>query len=244
MAFRPLLRQRAAVPAMAAAVSAGLILYPNSVAYAEEPLSDDTILSRKPIYDDTPLSHDPTPRPSEPSTPTDYRPTPTDRLAGQIKYARLAFYGQATKAEDAVNDALTKTLSLEHSFTSTIRGLAPPKGSNEKLLPGAIYVLVASMAGSIVTRNRNILLRGTVPVLVGLGVAKAVIPVTMGNVGELVWKYEKRFPAVADAHLKTRARVEKFIDTGKAHTQMSFYRVQDTVAEAREKMEDWVKKGK
>ncbi|KAF2813891.1 uncharacterized protein BDZ99DRAFT_473039 [Mytilinidion resinicola] len=230
---------------MAAAVSAGLMLSSTRNAHAEEPLSDDTRLARKPIYDDTPLSHDPTPTPSDPSTPSqDYRPTPTDRLAGQIKHARLAFYGQATKAEDAVNNALTKTLDLEHSFTSTIRGLAPPKESSEKLLPGAIYVLVASMAGSIVTRNRNILLRGTVPVFVGLGVAQAVIPITMGNVGELVWRYEKRFPAVADAHLKTRARIEKFIDTGKAHTQMSFYRVQDTVSEAREKMEDWVKKGK
>jgi organizing structure protein 2 len=143
-----------------------------------------------------------------------------------------------------VNSALTKTLDLEHSFTSTVRGLAPPKQSNEKLLPGAIYVLVASMAGSIVTRNRNILLRGTVPVLVGLGVAHAVIPITMQNVGNLVWKYEERFPVIADTHLRTRARVEKFIETGKAHTQMSFGMLQDKVSDTREKMEDWVKKGK
>ncbi|PSN62842.1 hypothetical protein BS50DRAFT_560673 [Corynespora cassiicola Philippines] len=250
MAFRPLLRQRAVVPAVAAVVGSSMFMAPRTL-HAEEPF--DASSNRKPIYDDTPLDSV-TPIPTTPPTPStpssspdeqsSYRPTPTDRLAVQIGHARLALYHQATRAESRVNAALTETLRLEHSFTSTIRSLAPPKESGEKVFPGALYVLVASMAGSIVTRNRNILLRASAPVAIGVGAAYAVLPITMRNVGDLVWSYEERYPAVAEAHLKTRARVSKFLETGKAHSQMTVGMVQDKVGEVREGLDDWFRKGK
>ena len=218
-------------------------------------------LNRKPIYDDLPLaSTAPTPvlAPGQNQPPTSpvpssppsaspsepYRPTPTDRLAVHIGNARLALHKQATRAETAVDNALTETLRLEHSFTSTIRGLAPPKESGEKIFPSALYVLVASMAGSIVTRNRNILLRATIPAAIGIGAAYAVLPITMHNVGDLAWTYEERYPALAEAHLASKARVQRFIETGKAHSAMTVGMVTDKFGETREKMEDWVKKGK
>lgn len=206
-------------------------------------------LNRKPIYDDAPLDTTaPAPtEPAAPSTPTSdapYRPTPTDRLAVQIGQARLALHQQAVRAEDGVNNALTETLRLEHSFTSTIRSLAPPKESNERVFPGVLYVLVASMAGSIITRNRNILLRATVPAAIGIGAAYAVLPLTMQNVGDLAWTYEKRYPVLADAHLRAKERVTSIWQTGKAHSAMSVGMIQDKVAETRSSMEDWVKKGR
>lgn len=206
-------------------------------------------LNRKPIYDDTPLDTTlPTPtKPAAPSTSspsTPYRPSPTDRLAVQIGYARLALYKQATRAEDSVNNALTETLRLEHSFTSTIRSLAPSKETGEKVFPGALYVLVATMAGSIISRNRNILLRATVPAAIGLTTAYAVLPVTMKNVGDLVWTYEERYPVLADTHLRTKERITQFWETGKAHSAMTVGMVQDKISGTREHVEDWVKKGK
>ena len=156
----------------------------------------------------------------------------------------MALYRQSTRAEDFVNDALTSTLRLEHSFTSTIRSLAPPKESGEKVLPGGLYVLVATMAGSIITRNRNILLRATVPAAIGIGAACAVLPITTRNVGDLVWTYEERYPALAEAHLATKTRVQRFWETGKAHSAVTVGMVQDKVGETRERLEDWVKKGK
>lgn len=182
--------------------------------------------------------------PTTPSTSTPYRPTPTDRLAVRIGQARLALHKQATRAEDGINNALTETLRLEHSFTSTIRSLAPSKETGEKVFPGALYVLVASMAGSIISRNRNILLRASVPAAIGLTTAYAVLPVTMKNVGDLVWSYEKEYPVLADQHLRVKERITHIWETGKAHTAMSVGMVQDKVAGTRENMEDWVKKGK
>ncbi|EUC48446.1 hypothetical protein COCMIDRAFT_87353 [Bipolaris oryzae ATCC 44560] len=247
MAFRPLLRQRAVVPAMAA-LSATTIFAPRSV-YAEERQEDYS--NRKPIYDDIPIDATaptapslPAPSRSAPSEEPVYRPTPTDRLAVQIGRARMALYEQAVRGEKAVDNALTETLRLEHSFTSTIRSLAPPKESGEKVLPGALYVLVASMAGSIVTRNRNILLRASVPLAVGITAANVVLPITSKNVGDLIWTYEERYPVVADTHLRMKKRILQFVETGKAHAQGTVGAVEGKLADTRESLEDWVKKGR
>ncbi|KAG9539299.1 hypothetical protein KCU79_g19686, partial [Aureobasidium melanogenum] len=201
MAFQPLLRHRAAP--VAALTMASLALYPQRTAYAEE-LTHHT---RKPIYD-TPLEATPSPAAihattlnPEPVTPPvrdnqsqstkvtaetvaarvlgqPATPTPTQRLAEQIKRARVFLHAQAVKAEDNIDAGLTKALNLEHSFVSTVQSLAPPRESGERLLPGGVYVLVAAMAGSIIARNRNILLRGIVPVATGVGASYAVLPIT------------------------------------------------------------------
>ena len=139
---------------------------------------------------------------------------------------------------------MTRLLRLEHSFTSTIASLAPPKESGERLLPNGLYVLVAAMAGSILTRNRNILIRATVPPPVGLGAAYTVLPFTMRNVGDLVWSYEERYPPIRDTHLRVRDRISRFVETGKAHSQMGAAMAEEKVGDVRAAVEDWVKKGK
>jgi len=173
-----------------------------------------------------------------------YRPTPTDRLAVQIGHARMALYRQAVRSEKAVDNALTQTLRLEHSFTSTVRSLAPPRESGEKIFPGALYVLVASMTGSIITRNRNILLRASVPLAVGITAANVVLPITSKNVGDLIWTYEEKYPVLADAHLRTRQRIDDFIETGKAHAGMGIGMVEGKLHDTKDGLEDWVRKGR
>lgn len=129
-------------------------------------------------------------------------------------------------------------------MSSTIRSLAPPKESNEKLLPGGIYVLVASMAGSIIARNRNIAIRFITPIITGIVTANYVIPRTTENVGNLIWKYESRFPVVRDQHLRIREGVKHFIETGKAHTEMGLAMAEEKVTGAAESVQEWVKKGR
>ncbi|EAA35355.1 hypothetical protein GE21DRAFT_375 [Neurospora crassa] len=178
------------------------------------------------------------------STNTPRGPTPTDRLAAQIRRARLFLYKQACVAEDAVNAGMSRAFDLEHSFTSTVAGLAPPRESGERLMPGLIYVLVSGMAGSIVARNRNVVLRGATPLAFGLGAAWVVLPVTMNNVSSLVWKYEQKFPAVADAHIRTREGIEKGIYMAKVHAEIAQHKVDEAVTSVRETVEGWVRKGK
>lgn len=111
-------------------------------------------------------------------------------------------------------------------------------------MPGSIYVLVAAMTGSIVARNRNILLRASLPLAVGVGAGWVVLPVTMRNVSELLWRYEKRFPAVAELHLRTRGGLEKAWETVRVQSKQAAHKVDEKVGEGRDVVEGWVRKGR
>ena len=173
-------------------------------------------------------------------------PTPTDRLAAEIGRARLFLHAQAVRAEDGVNGALERAFGLERTFTSTVASLAPPRESGERLLPGLCYVLVASMAGSIVARNRGFLLRASAPLALGLGVGYLALPVTMRNVGDLLWRFEveRLPPAVAEAHLAAREGVQRSYSFAAVHARLGRSYVDDKVRAARDVVEDWVKQGK
>ncbi|PVH89399.1 mitochondrial protein-like protein [Cadophora sp. DSE1049] len=241
MASRILLRQRVA-PAATGAVIAGIALFPKTALHAEAPEGSN------PIYDDYELPAAPTkslPSPEPTSEPTkSASPTPTDRLAVQVRKTRLFLYDHVAAAENKVNELMDSALHLEESFTSTVASLAPSPQSGEKLMPGTLYVLVAAMTGSIVSRNRNIVLRGAIPLAVGIGAGWVVLPVTMRNVSDLLWKYEQRFPAVADGHIRTREGIEKAWRMARIHTQQAVNIVDDKVSGGRAVVEDWVKKGK
>jgi organizing structure protein 2 len=218
-------------------------------------------MQRKPIYDDDVETPSEKPAssslqqliPSNPFTESASSsveeskprgPTPTDRLAQQIGKARLFLYRHATNAEDAVNRTVDSAFHLEESFTRTITSLAPPRESHEKLMPGAIYVLVASMAGSIISRNRNIILRAATPLALGIGAGWVVLPITMRNVSDLAWKYEQRVPAVAETHLKIRESLRQGASFAKVHGNLGARYVDEKVTDAREAVEGWVQQGK
>ncbi|KAL4966354.1 MICOS complex subunit MIC26/MIC27 [Aspergillus stella-maris] len=246
--------QRLSVPLLAGAVA----LYPRQ-AHAEEP--------RKPIYDEFPAessvavistpapepapipasSPEPspittalanTPKPSSPSSPT-----PTDLLTAQVRQARVFLYQQSRAAEVAFNDILSRALHIENAFTNTIASLAPSPESGEKLIPGGVYVVVAGMAGSIVARNRGRFLRGTTPLAFGTIAAWSLLPVTMRNVSDLIWEYEKRVPVVADKHLYFRERAQQIWSTGVAHSAMTRAMMEEKIGDARKKLEEVVSKG-
>ncbi|KAI9846862.1 MAG: hypothetical protein M1837_003474 [Sclerophora amabilis] len=178
------------------------------------------------------------------STSSPETPTPTDRLAGQIKRARLFLHAHAAGAEDRLNDMMTSFLQLETSFTSTVASLAPPKESGERLMPGAIYVLVAAMTGSIVSRNRNLLLRASVPVALGIGAGWVVLPITMRNVGDLAWKYEEKVPVISNGHMRIRGFTEEAWRMAKARGEGAVKTVDEKIKEGRGTVEEWVKKGR
>ncbi|KAI0482359.1 apolipo protein O-domain-containing protein [Xylariaceae sp. FL0804] len=261
MAARVLLRRRAAAPFLAAIVPA--------VAQAEAPQD----LSKKPIYDDfepaLPNARTPVPSPHSdtipssssppaPSTPssslsafshnaaaeTPRGPTPTDRLAVHIGRARLALHRYVARGEDGVNAAVDRAFHLEQSLTETVASLAPPRASGERLMPGLVYVLVASMAGSIVARNRGLLLRAAAPLALGTAAARLLLPVTTHNVADLLWRYEQRFPQVADAHLEARRGLDRGLRAARAHADRGSAFLGDKVGAARDSVEDWVKQGK
>ncbi|KUI62503.1 MICOS subunit MIC26 [Cytospora mali] len=266
MAARILMQRRAAP--LAASLLAGAVAFSPRVAHAEAPESYKSNSNKKPIYDDfdavpttatlpppkaATQSTTTTPAPETPSSSPlkevvsyqyNHGPTPTDRLADQVREVRLFLYRHACNAEDAVNRTMDRAFNLEKSFTDTIASLAPPAESGEKLMPGMVYVLVAAMAGSIVTRRSNILLRATVPAAFGVGMASTVLPFTMNNVSELTWKYEQRFPVVAQGHIQAKESLRRGVSFVKVHAKLGQDIVDEKVKGVRETVEEWVRKGK
>lgn len=211
-----------------------------------------TLPPPKPAAESSPSSSTTTLVPEVPASPSvkevahqySHGPTPTDRLAAQIRDARLFLYRHVCNAEDAVNRSMDQAFHLEKSFTDTVASLAPPAESGEKLMPGMVYVLVAAMAGSIVTRRSNILLRATVPAAFGVGMGWTVLPVTMGRVSDLTWKYEQRFPVVAQSHIQAKESLRQGVSFAKVHTQLGRDIVDEKVKGVRETVEEWVRKGR
>ena len=100
------------------------------------------------------------------------------------------------------------------------------------------------MAGSIVTRNRNILVRASVPAAVGLGAAWLLLPVTARNVADLVWTYEERVPLIALNHLRVRGAVKGGVEESQRIYSQVREAVEAGVKDGREAVEGWVSKGK
>ncbi|OGE50084.1 hypothetical protein PENARI_c018G00249 [Penicillium arizonense] len=251
MSFRPMLQQRAVAPIAATLLAGGIALYPKQTAFAEAPRDN-----RKPIYDDFPADIPEPSKPAQPAQPAAPQlisapavqeapssPTPTDILTAQVRQARLFLYSNSLAAETGFNNFLSRALNIENCFTNTVASLAPSPESGERLLPGGVYAVVAAMAGSIVSRNRGIFLRTASPIAFGTAAAWTLLPVTMRNVGDLVWEYEKKVPAVAEQHIAIRDRAEHIWYTGIAHSGMARQMMEEKIGDTRKKLEELVSKG-
>lgn len=104
-------------------------------------------------------------------------------------------------------------------------------------------MLVSAMAGSIVSRNRGIFLRASTPLAVGTIAAWTLLPVTMGNVSDLVWEYEKKIPAVAEQHIRIRTMAEQSVYHARAHSGYARTWMEDKIGDGRQTLEKWVSKG-
>ena len=203
-------------------------------------------LRRKPIYDSDVPHRNTAPLPSHPVEPNPVsarESSLTSQLATYVRQARIFTHAHVALAENKFNEGAKAFFDIENNITSTIADLAPDPRTGEKVLPGAIYVVVAGMAGSIITRNRNILLRASVPVALAVGASNYLLPHTSANIGALVWRWEQRFPVVADGHLRARRAVTKSVEDAQRATFDARRQLDDGVRRTRQTLEDWVKKG-
>lgn len=161
-----------------------------------------------------------------------------------MKKARLFLYDKSLAAENGINGLLTWAFRKETDFSNTIASLAPAAETGEQLLPGAIYVLVATLAGSIITRNRGFLLRATFPLAVGITAGWMLIPVTMRNTSDLIWEYEKKVPAISETHSQISGFAQEAWRQTQIHAKAATSWADETAVEARKKVEDLVSKGK
>jgi MICOS complex subunit MIC26 len=90
----------------------------------------------------------------DPPAPTQelIREDPTPLESGIRDTRRQIFHVYST-AKNTILDGVDKWIGVERKVERTLKEIAP-KGE-ETLLPGAVYVGIAGMGGSIIARNRT-----------------------------------------------------------------------------------------
>ena len=71
---------------------------------------------------------------------------------------------------------------------------------DEDILPNALYIGVAALAGTILARNRNIVLRFATSTALAVGASHYLLPKTTHNVCVQLEKVERKYPELQKAH--------------------------------------------
>ncbi|KAG5366812.1 MICOS complex subunit [Yarrowia sp. B02] len=157
-------------------------------------------------------------------------------LESNIKVAREWFAAKVEEGNKYIDEAFNKYLAVENSVTKTVADLKSPQ---EDVLPAGIYITVAALSGSILTRNRNILFRSAVPLAFGVAAFSYFLPQTAHNTGALIWKYEQKVPEVAKAHEDAKESVDSFaknvrkaLDDGKTSLESGVHSTRKFIADS------------
>lgn len=214
------------------------------VAYSTMPLAHAQA-PKKPIYDDDEESEAIAPfagtaRPA-PTPVEDTALTKSEIVSGvtvrsseylekYVGVARSWLYGKTEIARTQIDSGLQKYLNVERSITSTVNEIRSDK---EDILPGGIYVLVSTLSGSIIARNRNFLIRGISPVVFGVVAFRFFLPETYSNTGKLIWKFEQKVPEIAEAHTSAHEHVDGLVKDVNTAVSDSKAALTDSVHSAR-----------
>lgn len=108
-------------------------------------------------------------------------------LESKISSIRTTFNSFFNQTESKIDELTNKYHAKEQHFSSTISNL---HDKNEDLLPAGIYITIASLTGSILTRRSNIAFRATIPLLLGTLAFKLTLPNTFNNSSSFLYKIE------------------------------------------------------
>ncbi|GAA5940722.1 hypothetical protein JCM1841_002203 [Sporobolomyces salmonicolor] len=156
-----------------ATASAGIAFSRSQVVVAESapsstlrPLSVEEVRARLPLYD----------QPAEPALLVPEK----SPLQDEVAQAR-SFIQEAVKTvKHSADEGKATWLAWEHRAEDSVHTIVSPQ---DQLNPGALYVAVATLAGSILARNRSLLLRAILPPAFLLLSLNHFLPHTARNVG-------------------------------------------------------------
>lgn len=97
--------------------------------------------------------------------------------------------GAITAAQDYLDEGKGKVYQAERKVTGTVSALHDRR---EDLLPNSIFIVIAALSGNIMARQRGIVAKATLPVVMGLASFKYFLPETFENTRGLLWKMEQK----------------------------------------------------
>ncbi|KAJ7611338.1 apolipo protein O-domain-containing protein [Roridomyces roridus] len=143
-------------------------------------------------------------------------------LEAHIGTARRTLTTQYRTAHAEVQSLVSRWIGVENRVENRIKALLPP---DERVLPGALYVAIAFLTGSILARRRSFPVRAVFPPVLAGTAAVYYLPKLSANVRAYASDLEDEYtPELARIH-----------ETGKAHTAMGWARAVDGTREVREK---------
>ncbi|OXC64604.1 hypothetical protein AYX13_06029 [Cryptococcus neoformans] len=146
-------------------------------------------------------------------------------LVPYITQSRESVSNVLGDARTYVQSGVSKWITFERNVEREVKSVLPP---DEALNPGLIYVLVAGLSGSVLSRTRSLPVRFLAPPLFTLLAFPYFLPKTSHNVRKYLSNLEdKHFPEFA-------ARHDHFVQTGVAHWGMLWGRIEDATEDARE----------
>jgi len=116
-----------------------------------------------------------------------------ENIALAQKYVKNTY----DEGKEQLQQVQSKLQQIEQKVKKTIDDTIAP---GEHVMPNALYVGVAALAGTIVARNRNIVLRFATSTAFAVGASYYLMPNTTRNIGEHLERLEKKYPPLYDAH--------------------------------------------
>ncbi|KAI5835246.1 hypothetical protein K523DRAFT_368491 [Schizophyllum commune Tattone D] len=148
-------------------------------------------------------------------------------LEKEIGIARRAATQTVRNIQAQAQGIVSKWIGIEKAVEHRVKALAAP---DEAMTPALLYVGIATLTGSILTRNRSLLTRFVIPPAFLVGSMNYFLPHTSANISAYGASLEETyFPTLAEKHA-----------IANAHSAMTWQRLKDATESGREKLGDGV----
>ncbi|KIM42039.1 hypothetical protein M413DRAFT_445219 [Hebeloma cylindrosporum] len=118
---------------------------------------------------------------------------------------------------------VSRWIGVENAVENRVKSIVSP---SESMTPGLLYVGIATLTGSILGRNRNILTRLLLPPIFLVVSANHFLPKSTGNLSDYLGSLEDTyFPELAQKH-----------EVAKSHSQMTWQRIKDATRSGRDQV--------
>lgn len=125
-----------------------------------------------------------------------------------------------------MNQGYTKYNETERQVTDTMTEL---HYKPEDLLPSTLYIVIATMSGNIMARQRGLIAKTTFPLVLGLASFRYFLPQTFNNVSGFVWNLEKRaLPDLTEQQQLALAKADQFVQGVEKSSQRNQKRLEDS----------------
>ncbi|KAJ8075559.1 hypothetical protein PM082_021189 [Marasmius tenuissimus] len=151
-------------------------------------------------------------------------------LERQIGVARRHLFATYRETHSQVQGVVSKWIGVEHAVENRVKAIISPE---ESLTPGVLYVGVATLTGSIITRSRALPIRLFFPPALFALSLNHFLPKTTENLTEYFGSLERTYlPTFAEKHAIARA-----------HSAMTWERIKEATASGRERLNRGVESG-